>query len=98
MRRDNKREDREEDESAITSSNKKSKPTIVKQTGTKRTASKIEPPTTTERTEEPEAKVPKDENSILAMEVCEFYSMPRIAPKAVGKYINKGTSFDRDQR
>ena len=28
------------------------------------------------------------------VEVCEFDSMPRIALKAVGKYISKGTSFD----
>ena len=46
------------------------------------------------KSEEPEAKAQRDEADMQRMEVCEFYSMPRIAPKAVGKYISKGTSFD----
>ena len=61
----------------------------------KRTSSKIASSDNQTRSDEPEAKVQKDDTGdILKMEVCEFYSMPRIAPKAVGKYISKGTSFD----
>ena len=61
----------------------------------KRTSSKIASSDDQAKSEEPDTKVQKDDTSdILKMEVCEFYSMPRIAPKAVGKYISKGTSFD----
>ena len=31
------------------------------------------------------------------IEVCEFYSPPRVVPKAIGKHIKKGMSFDISQ-
>ena len=33
-------------------------------------------------------------NDVLNIEVCEFYSIPRIAPRAIGKYVSKSASFD----
>ena len=52
-----------------------------------------------EKSGEPEPKMNKEEdtnnmNDAQWIEVCEFYSMPRIAPKAISKEISKGTSFD----
>ena len=68
-------------------------------TGTKRTASKANTDRDEEIIEEPEAKRLRESehtsmHDVNNIEVCEFYSMPRIAPKAIGKYVNKSASFD----
>ena len=34
------------------------------------------------------------EHEINNIEICEFYSVPRIVPRAIGKYRNSGQSFD----
>ena len=59
-RREGKRETREEDEAEASSSSKRSRPTIIEQTGTKRTSSKIATGSNDERSGEPEAKSPKE--------------------------------------
>ena len=46
-----------------------------------------------------EAKRARDEentsmNDAQHIEVDEFYSIPRIAPKSIGKYVTKSKSFD----
>ena len=33
-------------------------------------------------------------NDVQNIEVNEFYSVPRIAPKSIGKYVSKSKSFD----
>ena len=77
IRRENKREEREEDDAAASSSNKRIKPSIIEQTGTKRTASKIDSQGPPDRPEEPDAKVPRDESNISALEeVCLLYTSP----------------------
>ena len=52
-----------------------------------------------EKSCEPELKASREENSSEMqdaqwIEVCEFYSMPRVAPKAISTEIKKGPSFD----
>ena len=68
-------------------------------TGTKRPASKANTEQEIELTEEPEAKRLRESestsmNDAQNIEVHEFYSVPRIAPETIGKYVSKSVSFD----
>ena len=80
--------------------NKGSSSTEVHETsGTKRTSSKVAPTETRDYSDEPDAKrVREDEstdmNDAQHIEVYEFYSMPRIAPRTIGKNVKKSASFD----
>lgn len=64
------------------------------QTGTKRTSSKVAPNRLDDQASEPEAKRIREidstsMNDVQHVEVHEFYSVPRIAPRTVGKYVRK---------
>ena len=84
-------------QNANQSSSSSSKPE-EQSTGTKRTASKVHHQES-DQSDEPEAKRSREDenqgmNDVQSVEVCEFYSVPRIAPRTVGKYVNKSMSFD----
>ena len=69
------------------------------QTGTKRSSSKVESDKEDQDDDEPETKRVREEegtsmNDVQHIEVNEFYSVPRIAPRRIGKYVSKCRSFD----
>ena len=75
--------------------------TAQENTGTKRTSSKVSPTESRDADGEPDAKRARDDEitdmndaSNLTTEVDEFYSVPRIAPRTLGKYVKKSRSFD----
>ena len=59
----NKRDNKDDDEENVENSCNCAKPTIVEESGTKRTASKVSPSWTTEPQDEPEAKRPKEDDA-----------------------------------
>ena len=69
--------------------------------GAKRTASKVAPTESKDSDGEPETKKIREDETTdmndvqnLTTEVYEFYSVPRIAPRTLGKYVKKSMSFD----
>ncbi len=94
---DSKDQERHESDTEQNKANSTSKQ--ASSSGTKRSASKAVPNNQQNERDEHEAtrtreKEQTDMNDLLNLEVCEFYSVPRIAFRAFGKYVSKSASFD----
>lgn len=96
--RGKKRDARDDGSANPDEPSKRVKPRTVEETGTERTASKCHLQVKISNLTNPKAKRIREYGStgmsdIQNIEVCEFYPVPRIAPRTVGKYINKSASF-----
>ena len=78
--------------STTPASSSQSVPAVASDSGTKRTASKQSARSGSKV--EPDAKRTRDGMQLCNIEAFEFYSVPRITPKLVGKYVKSGLSFD----